>query len=205
MGLLMGFLSCSIGLYFCFYASIILSWWLALEHNLKSGRLIPPTPFFFLKTALAIQGILCFHVICEMFCSSSVKNVIGNLIGIALNLQIAFGSIVIFTILILSIQENGISHHLFMLHLISFIQSILVAQSSLTLWDPMNRSTPGLPVHHQLLEFTQTHVHRVGDTIQPSHPLSSPFPPAPNPSQHQSLFQWVNSPHEVAKVLEFQL
>ena len=57
----------------------------------------------------------------------------------------------------------------------------------------MNRSTPGLPVHHQLLEFTQTHVHRVGDAIQPSHPLSSPSPPAPNPSQHQSLFQWINS------------
>ena len=64
-----------------------------------------------------------------------------------------------------------------------------VAQSCPTLCDPMNRSTPGLPVHHQLPEFTQTHVHRVSDAIQPSHPLSSPFPPAPNPSQHQSLFQ----------------
>ena len=64
-----------------------------------------------------------------------------------------------------------------------------VAQSCLTLCDPMNRSTPGLPVHHQLLEFTQTHVHRVGDAIQPSHPLSSPSPPAPNLSQHQGLFQ----------------
>ena len=63
----------------------------------------------------------------------------------------------------------------------------------------MNRSTPGLPVHHQLSEFTQTHVHRVSDAIQPSHPLSSPSPPAPNPSQHQSLFQWVDSSHEVAK------
>ena len=80
-----------------------------------------------------------------------------------------------------------------------------VAQSCPTLWDPMNRSTPGLPVHHQLPEFTQTHVYQVGDAIQPSHPLSSPSPPAPNPSQHQSLFQWVNSSHEVAKVLEFQL
>ena len=80
-----------------------------------------------------------------------------------------------------------------------------VAQSCLTLRDPMNRSTPGLPVHHQLPEFTQTHVHRVRDAIQPSHPLSFPSPPAPNPSQHQSLFQWVNSSHEVAKVLEFQL
>ena len=63
-----------------------------------------------------------------------------------------------------------------------------VAQSCPTLCNPMNCSTPGLPVHHQLLEFTQTHVHRVGDAIQPSHPLSSPSPPAPNPSQHQSLF-----------------
>ena len=80
-----------------------------------------------------------------------------------------------------------------------------VAQSCLTLCDPMNSSTPGLPVHHQLPEFTETHVHRVSDTIQPSHPLLSPSPPAPNPSQHQSLFQWVNSSHEVAKVLEFQL
>ena len=69
----------------------------------------------------------------------------------------------------------------------------------------MNRSTPGLPVHHQLLEFTQTHVRRVSDAIQPSHPLSSPSPPAPNPSQHQGHFQWVNSSHEVAKVFEFQL
>ena len=80
-----------------------------------------------------------------------------------------------------------------------------VAQSCPTLFDPMNRSTPGLPVHHQLPEFTQTRIHQVSESIQPSHPLSSPSPPAPNPSQHQSLFQWVNSSHEVAKVLEFQL
>ena len=64
-----------------------------------------------------------------------------------------------------------------------------VAQLCLTLCDPMNRSMPGLPVHHQLPEFTQTHVHRVGDAIQPSHPLLSPSPPAPNTSQHQDLFQ----------------
>ena len=85
------------------------------------------------------------------------------------------------------------------------VQFSSVAQSCLTLCDPMNCSTPGLPVHHQLPEFTQTHVHRVGDAIQPSHPLSSPSPPAPDPSQHQSLFQRINSLHEVAKVLEFQL
>ena len=71
--------------------------------------------------------------------------------------------------------------------------------------NPMNRSTPGLPVHHQLPEFTQTHFHRVRDAIQPSHPLSSSSPPAPSPSQHQSLPQWVNSSHEVAKVLEFSI
>ena len=86
----------------------------------------------------------------------------------------------------------------------SSVQFSSVTQSCLTLCDPMNRSMPGLPVHHQLPEFTQTHVHRVGDAIQPSHPLSSPSPPAPNPSQHQTLFQWVNSSHEVVKVLEFQ-
>ena len=86
-----------------------------------------------------------------------------------------------------------------------WVQFSSVAQSCPTLCNPMNRSIPGLPVHHQLLEFTQTHVHLVSDAIQPSHPLSSPSPPAPNPSQHQSLFQWVNSLHEVAKVLEFQL
>jgi len=85
------------------------------------------------------------------------------------------------------------------------VQFSSVAQLCPTLCDPMNHSTPGLPVHHHLPEFTSTHVYRVGDAIQPSHPLSSPSPPAPNPSQHQSLFQWVNSSHEVAKVLEFQL
>ena len=87
---------------------------------------------------------------------------------------------------------------------VSSVQLSSVTQSCPSLWDPKNRSMPGLPVHHQLPEFTQTHVHRVGDAIQPSHPLLSTSPPAPNPSQHQSLFQWINSAHEVAKVLEFQ-
>ena len=80
-----------------------------------------------------------------------------------------------------------------------------VAQSCSTLCNPMNHSTLGLPVHHQLPEFTQTHVHRVSDAIQPSHPLLFPSLPSRNPSQLQGLFQWVNSSHEVAKVLEFQL
>ena len=87
---------------------------------------------------------------------------------------------------------------------ISSVQFSSVAQSCPTLYDPMNRSIPGLPVHHQLPEFTQTHV-QVSDAIQPSHPLSCPSPSVPNPSQHQGLFQWVNSSHEVAKVLEFRL
>ena len=87
----------------------------------------------------------------------------------------------------------------------SSVQFSSFTQSCLTLWDSMNCSTPGLPVHHQLLEFTQTHVHRVCDAIQPSHPLSSPSPPAFNLSQHQGLFKWISSSHQVAKVLEFQL
>ena len=92
-------------------------------------------------------------------------------------------------------------------HLWGDILSVLfssVTQLCLTLCDPTNRSTPGLLVHHQLPESTQTHVHRVGDAIQWSHPLLSPSPPAPSPSQHQGLSQWVNSLDEVAKVLEFQ-
>ena len=83
------------------------------------------------------------------------------------------------------------------------VQFSSVAQSCPTLCDPMSRSTPGLPVHHQLLESTQTHVHWVGDAIQSSHPLSSPSPPALNLSQHQGLFQWVSSSHQVARVLEY--
>ena len=85
------------------------------------------------------------------------------------------------------------------------VQFSSVAQSCPTLYDPMNHSTPGLPVHQQLPQFTQTHVHRVGDGIQPSRPLSSPSPPAFNLSWHQGLFHWVSSSHQVAQVLEFQL
>ena len=85
------------------------------------------------------------------------------------------------------------------------LQFSSITQMCLTLCDPMNCSMPSLPVHHQLLEFTQTHVHWVSDAIQPSQPLSSPSPPALNLSQHQGLFKWVSSSHQVAKVLEFQL
>ena len=85
------------------------------------------------------------------------------------------------------------------------VQFSSVTQLCLTLCNPMNCITPGFPIQHQILEFTQTHVHWVSDAIQPSLPLSSPFPPALNPSQHQGLFKWVSSSHQVAKVLEFQL
>ena len=100
----------------------------------------------------------------------------------------------------LDTTEHSHIHHQF-----NSVQFTSVAQLCLTLCDPMNRSTPGLPVHHQLPEFTQTHVHRVSDASQPSHPLSSPSPPAFNLSQHQGLLKWVNSSHQVAKVLKFQL
>ena len=100
--------------------------------------------------------------------------------------------------------------HCFLHVIIPFAQCIenqfsSVTQSCTSLWDPMDCSMPGLPVHHQLLEFTQTHVHWVGDAIQPSHPLSSPSPTVLNLSQHQGLLKWVSSSHQVAKVLEFQL
>ena len=99
----------------------------------------------------------------------------------------------------------------FKLHVLAYIDIVStqrtsvhfssVAQSCPTLCNPMNCSTPGLPVHHQLPEFTQTHVHWLDDAIQASHPLSSPSPSAPSPSQQQGLFKWVSSLHWVAKVL----
>ena len=109
MGLFLGFLSCSISLYFAFCASSVLChtvlMTIALQYNLRSGRLISPATIF-LKTALAFQGLLCFHMNCEIFCYSSVKIFTGNLIGVTSNLQIAFGSIVIFTILIFFLPRN---------------------------------------------------------------------------------------------------
>ena len=113
-----------------------------------------------------------------------------------------------------SIESVMLSNHLILCCPLLFLPSEVqqgypqfssVTQSCQTLCNPMNCSTPGLPVHHQLLEFTQTHVHRIGDAIQPSHPLLSPSPPALNLSQHQGLFKWVNSSYQVVKVLEFQL
>ena len=105
-------------------------------------------------------------------------------------------------LIFLGVFISHISNLWYMLHTcFSSVQSL----SHVWLCDPMDCSTPGLPVHHQLLEPTQTHVHWVGDAIQPSHPLSSPSPPTLNLSQHQSFFKRISSSHQVAKVLEFQL
>ena len=98
-------------------------------------------------------------------------------------------------------EDRLLSHQLFILRLHFSSGSQLCP----TLWDPLDCSMPGLSVHHKLLDFIQTHVHWVSDAIQPSHPLSSPSPPTFNLSQHQGLFKWVSSSHQVAKVLEFQL
>ena len=118
----------------------------------------------------------------------------------------------VFSLLLLVIRARGLSiisvffiQRTNWLHWVfSSVQFSSVAQSCPTLCNPMNHSRPGLPVHHQLTEFTQTHVHRVSDTIQPSHPLSSPSPPAPNPPSIR-VFSSESTLHEVAKVLEFQL
>ena len=96
-------------------------------------------------------------------------------------------------------------HPTYLTSMQSSVQFSSVSQSCLTLCDPVNRSMPGLPIHRQLPESTQTHVHWVGDSIQPSHPLSAPSLPALNLSQHRGLFKWVSSSHQVAKVLELQL
>ena len=106
----------------CHYYTLLMT--VALQYSLKSGRLIPPVPFFFLKTALSIRGFLYFHTNCEIICSSSVKNTICHLIGIALNLWIALSSILIFTLFILWIHEHGIFLHLSVFSLISFIHAL---------------------------------------------------------------------------------
>ena len=102
-------------------------------------------------------------------------------------------------------KESSHTNHTYSPNLIVFHQFSSVAQLCLTLCDPVDRSTPGLPVHHQLPEFTHIHVHWVGDAIQPSHFLASSSPPAFNLCQHQGFFKCISSSHQVAKVLEFQL
>ena len=113
-----------------------------------------------------------------------IKSVTVSIVSPSIYHEVMWPDAMIFGLWMLSFKPT---FSLFPFTCINQIRS--VAQSCPTLCDPMNHSTPGLPVHHQLPEFTETHVHWVSDAIQPSHPLSSPSPPAPNPSQHQSLFQ----------------
>ena len=127
-----------------------------------------------------------------------------------LALRVCFGQYEDYSLIYGNFSNQGILvsnfHHIISIVAAWFssVQFSSVTQSCPTLCNPMNCSMPGLPVHHQLPEFAQTHVHWVGDVIQPSHPLPSPSPPALNLSQHQGLFKWVSSLHQVAKVLEFQ-
>ena len=123
---------------------------------------------------LALSFISCFYIL-----------EIDPLSVVSFAIIFSYSEGCLFTLLIVSLAVQNL-FSLIRSHLFQFSS---VAESCLTLCDPMNCSTPGLPVHHQLPEFTQTHVHRISDAIQPSHLLSSPFPPAPNPSHHQCLFQ----------------
>ena len=132
----------------------------SLQQTTPSVRGLPAFPEP--SACVAVVGSSVFHLVCSLFLFS-VKTLLR------------------FT------SASQLSH--FQHYYVTSGQFSSVAQSCRTLCDPMNRSTPGLPVQHQLPEFTQTQIHRVGDAIQPSHPLSSPSPPASNPSQHQSLFQ----------------
>ena len=149
--------------------------------------------------------VIDFFFTCQWFC----------VFQLSINVKLIFSSGIMYGLFLLdcfslltSIRNNNKTTNKTAkksLHCSFYLFSPVQLISHVWLCDPMSRSTPGLLVHRQLPEFTQTHVHWIGDAIQPSHPLSSPSSPAPKPSQHQGLFQWVNSLHEVAKVLEFQL
>ena len=130
-----------------------------------------------------------------------------SVISFAIIFSHSEGCLLILLIVSFAVQKLSslIRFHLFNFISIIVVQFSSVPQSCLTICNPVNHSMPGLPVYHQLPESTQTHVHWVSDAIQPSHPLSSPSPPALNLSQHQGLFKWVSPLHQVAKVLEFQL
>ena len=123
---------------------------------------------------------------------------------LTLNLLVAQSCLTLWNPMDCSLTGSSV-HGLFQARILEWVQFSSVAQLCPTLCDPMDSSTPVLLVHHQIPEFTQTHVHWVSDAIQPSHPLSSPSLPAFNLSQHHGLFKWVRSSHKMAKVLEFQL
>ena len=152
-----------------------------------------------LPVSTGCLAIVCAHVFCGPSCSAPRCRRYKLLPHSSLPLFFLFVEVhsIEFT------SHSFLQYNLYCRILLQF--SSVQSLSRVQLCDPVNRSMPGLPVHHQLPEFTQTHVHWVGDAIQPSHPLSPLLLLPPNPSQHQGLFQWVNSSNEVAKVLEFQL
>ena len=150
----------------------------------------------FLISSASVRSILsvrhCAHL-CRI-CSLGISNILEKISSLSHSIVFLFFFALateegFFLISPCYSLELCIQMDISFLYSLPSVQFSSVAQSCPTLCDPMNRSTPGLPVHHELPEFTQTHVHRVGNAIQPSHPLSSPSPPAPNPSQHQGLFQ----------------
>ena len=164
-------------------------WWLSsiYSFSLAAFNIFPLYSVFVSLTNMCLIVFLLGFILYETLCASQIWVVIS------------FPMLRRFSFIIF---WNSFSGPYFLFSSVHFTS---VAHLCPNLCDPMNRSTTGLPVHHQLLEFTQIHVHRVGDAIQPSHSLSSPSSPTPNPSQKQGLFQWINSSQEVAKVLEFQL
>ena len=157
--------------------------------------LLPGLSLSFLVETTALN--LCFSTLCLSSQRVSLEPYVVQL----RELQCIYPSkscvVMLFTLRVMSTHTRTCTHT----QRERNIQFGSVAQSCPALWDPTDCSTPGLPVHHQLSESTQTHVHRVGDAIQPSHPLSSSSPPAFNLSQHQDLFQRVSSSHQAAKVL----
>ena len=136
------------------------------------------------------------------FCKEPMKAFVRGLCGVGRELSFGQKSALLSRLPASKIKLIFLSTSLACFSSVQFSSS---AQSCTTLCNPINHSMPGFPVHHQLLESTQTHIHWVSDAIQLSHPLLSPSPPALNLSQHQGLFRWVSSLHQVAKVLEFQL
>ena len=191
------------------------SWW-SVSLGLvwaPSGPLLQTRRLPFTPGAHSLCGLFLLELTCPVVCVFDhesqgafffllklIHSFFREVLGYQKNCSIS----TVFVLFVFVFQFIWIYHNLF-IRSVSNGYFSSVTQSCLTLCDTMNCSTPGLPVHRQLLEFTQTYLHWVGDAIQPSYPLSSPSPPALNLSQHQGLFKWVSSSHQVAKVLEFQL
>ena len=148
-----------------------------------------------------LSGTRKLHPCIRQDCAEKPFNVLIFGLGTVDNLKLSeLPILLVYYYLRNTFFSDSFHIYLYIIDHLKIFQFSSVAQSCLTHCDPMNRSTPGLPVHHQLPEFTQSHVHRVSDAIPPLHPLSSPSPPAPTPSPHQGLFQWVNSSHEVTSL-----